>query len=66
MILKQIETFICVYEESSMTRAAARLNIVQPAVSNQLRKLEAELNVVLFDRSPRGIIIAQLVRAEES
>jgi len=55
MILKQIETFLCVYEECSMTRAAARLNIVQPAVSSQLRKLEAELNVSLFDRSPRGI-----------
>lgn len=55
MILKHVETFLCVYEECSMTRAAARLNIVQPAVSSQLRKLEAELNVALFDRSPRGI-----------
>jgi len=55
MILKHIETFVCVYEECSMTRAAARLNIVQPAVSSQLRKLEAELKVTLFDRSPRGI-----------
>ena len=54
MILKHIETFVCVYEECSMTRAAARLNIVQPAVSSQLRKLEAELKVTLFDRSPRG------------
>ena len=55
MILKHVETFLCVYEECNITRAAARLNIVQPAVSSQLRKLEAELNVKLFERSPRGI-----------
>lgn len=55
MILKHVETFLCVYEECNITRAAARLNVVQPAVSSQLRKLETELNVKLFERSPRGI-----------
>jgi LysR family nitrogen assimilation transcriptional regulator len=55
MILKHVETFVCVYEACNITRAAARLNIVQPAVSSQLRKLETELNVKLFERSPRGI-----------
>ncbi len=55
MLLKHIETFLCVFEECNMTRAAARLHIVQPAVSSQLRKLESELGVPLFERSPRGL-----------
>jgi len=52
---KQIETFLCVFEEGNVTRAAAKLNIVQPAVSHQLKKLESALKLDLFDRSPRGI-----------
>lgn len=52
---KLVETFLCVFEEGNVTRAAARLNIVQPAVSNQLKKLEATLNLELFKRTPRGI-----------
>lgn len=55
MVLKHIETFLRVFEEGNITRAAVRLHIVQPAVSGQLRKLEAELGVALFERSPRGI-----------
>src|SRR5262245_52048556 len=52
---KQVETFLCVFEEGSVTRAAAKLNIVQPAVSNQIKKLEATLKLELFERLPRGI-----------
>jgi DNA-binding transcriptional LysR family regulator len=55
MDFKQVETFLCVFEEGSVTRAAAKLHIVQPAVSNQLKKLEATLNLELFERLPRGI-----------
>jgi LysR family nitrogen assimilation transcriptional regulator len=55
MDLKHIETFICVFEECNITRAAMKLNIVQPAVSTQIRQLEAELGVSLFDRSTRGL-----------
>jgi len=50
-----METFLCVFEEGSMTRAAAKLNVVQPAVSTQIKKLEAALKLELFERSPRGI-----------
>jgi DNA-binding transcriptional LysR family regulator len=53
---KHIETFLCVFEEGNVTRAAARLNIVQPAVSAQIKKLEGTLNLELFERSPRGIV----------
>lgn len=52
---RQIETFLCVFEEGNVTRAAARLNIVQPAVSAQVKKLEAALKLDLFERTPRGI-----------
>jgi len=52
---KLVETFLCVFEEGNVTRAAAKLNIVQPAVSNQLKKLEATLKLELFERTPRGI-----------
>jgi LysR family nitrogen assimilation transcriptional regulator len=55
MDLKHIETFLCVFEECNITRAASRLNIVQPAVSTQVRHLESELGISLFERSTRGL-----------
>ncbi|GAA4335878.1 LysR family transcriptional regulator [Pigmentiphaga soli] len=47
--------FISLYEEGSVTRAARRLNIVQPALSMQLAKLEAEIGQPLFVRNARGV-----------
>ena len=55
MDFKNLETFLCVFEDGSVTGAATKLHIVQPAVSNQIKKLEAALNLELFERSPRGI-----------
>lgn len=55
MELRQLHYFIAVFEERSITRAAHRLNIVQPAVSQQLSKLEAELGSALFQRTPKGL-----------
>jgi DNA-binding transcriptional LysR family regulator len=63
MDLKHVETFLAVFEEGSVTRAAHKLNIVQPAVSGQIKHLEAELDVRLFDRSPRGIAPTSAARA---
>jgi DNA-binding transcriptional LysR family regulator len=51
--LFQLETFLAVAEERSFSRAAARLHRTQPAVSQAIAKLEAELNEVLFERSSR-------------
>lgn len=55
MDLKHIKTFLCVFEECNITRAASKLNIVQPAVSTQIRHLETELGISLFERSTRGM-----------
>ena len=55
MDLKQIHYFIALFEDGSVTRAAKRLNIVQPALSMQISKLEAELHQPLFERGPHGM-----------
>jgi DNA-binding transcriptional LysR family regulator len=53
MDLFQLETFLAVAEERSFSRAAARLHRTQPAVSQTVAKLEAELGEILLDRSSR-------------
>lgn len=55
MELRQLKYFTCLYEEGSVTRAAQRLNIVQPALSMQIARLEEELGQVLFERSSKGM-----------
>jgi len=51
--LFQLETFLAVAEERSFSRAATRLHRTQPAVSQAIAKLEAELGEVLLERSSR-------------
>lgn len=53
MDLFQLETFMAVAEERSFSRAASRLHRTQPAVSQAIRKLEDEMDEVLFDRAAR-------------
>lgn len=53
--LRQLKYFTCLYEEGSVTRAAQRLNIVQPALSMQIARLEEELGQTLFERSSKGM-----------
>lgn len=60
MDFKQLRTFMHVTELGSLTLAAERLHIAQPALSRQIRQLEAELGILLFDRDGRGM---QLSRA---
>lgn len=54
--LRQIQYFVCLYEERSVTRAARRLNVVQPALSMQINRLEKRLGIDLFERTARGMI----------
>jgi len=51
--LGQLETFLAVAEEKSFSRAAVRLHRTQPAVSQVIRKLEADIGETLFDRAAR-------------
>jgi DNA-binding transcriptional LysR family regulator len=53
MELHQLETFLAVAEERSFSRAAVRLHRTQPAISQVIRKLEADIGETLFDRAAR-------------
>lgn len=55
MDIKQLRSFITISETKNITKAAALLNIVQPAVSRQIHLLEDELGVELFERSRHGM-----------
>jgi LysR family transcriptional regulator, nitrogen assimilation regulatory protein len=55
MDLKQMQYFLCLAQEGNVTRAARQLNIVQPALSMQMAKLEKSLSKQLFYRASRGV-----------
>lgn len=55
MELHQLKIFVTVAEEKHLTRAAERLFSSQPAVSAQIKALEEQLGVKLFNRNPKGM-----------
>jgi LysR family hydrogen peroxide-inducible transcriptional activator len=50
---------VAVADEGSFSRAAAREHVAQPSLSQQIQKLEAEMNHRLFDRLPRSVIVTE-------
>ena len=55
----QLDTFICVAEAGSFSKAAEELYISAPAVIKQINSLENSLNLQLFERTHRGLIITE-------
>lgn len=56
MSLRQYEYALAVAEHGSVTAAAELLRVAQPSMSQQIRGLERELGVKLFDRTPTGLV----------
>ena len=59
MELRHLRYFVAVAEARSFTRAAGELRVAQPALSVQVRQLEAEVGVALVDRSRRAIALTE-------
>jgi LysR family hydrogen peroxide-inducible transcriptional activator len=63
MEIHQLRYFVAVAEEGSFSHAAEREHVSQPSLSQQIHKLEAELNQQLFDRLPRSVVLTEAGRS---
>ncbi len=59
MNLRQLRTLVHIGELGSLSKAADRLHVAQPALSRQIRALEEELGTALFTRHGRGMVLTQ-------
>ncbi len=55
MDLRHLRAFVTIVDAGGFARAVGRLNLSQPALSRQIRALEGELGVQLFDRIGRRV-----------
>ena len=62
MEIHQLRYFVAVADEGSFSRAAAKVRVAQPSLSQQIRKLEAEIGQPLFDRLPRSVVLTEAGR----
>lgn len=59
MTFTQLEYFIAIAESENMTKAATNLNVAQPALSRTMQRLENELNITLFERKGKSIVLSE-------
>ena len=57
MDFKRLQTFVTVADQGSVSRASSRLHITQPALSRQLKALQEELDLKLFERVGRRLVL---------
>ncbi|WP_341278075.1 LysR family transcriptional regulator [Paenibacillus sp. FSL H8-0537] len=57
MDIRQLKYFLAIAKEGQITRAAKLLNMEQPPLSRQLKQMEQELNVTLFDRNGKSLVL---------
>ena len=62
MTLQQLQYFLAAIEHGSFSAAAGTLHMAQPSLSEQVRRLEAELGVELFTRVGRGLVLTEAGR----
>ena len=63
MTLQQLQYVLAAIEHGSFSAAAESLHLAQPSLSEQVRRLEAELGVALFQRVGRGLVLTEAGRA---
>lgn len=55
MNIRQLQFFVAIVEEGSLSKAALKVHVAQPSLSQHVRHLEAELNCKLLFRGPKGV-----------
>src|SRR3954464_7463957 len=60
MELRHLRYFVAVAEERSFSRAARRLLVAQPSLSQQIRSLETEVGSPLFERTHEGLVLNEV------
>lgn len=59
MEIHQLRYFVAVADEGNFSRAAQKVHVAQPSLSQQIQKLEAEVGQPLFDRLPRAVLLTE-------
>ena len=62
MEIHQLRYFLAVADEGNFSRAAEKVRVAQPSLSQQIQKLEAEVGQPLFDRLPRTVVLTEAGR----